>query len=325
MGAGEIIAGIAQGVLGPVASVVGSIINYHAQEETNQANKDINQSNIDYNTAMTQQQWERDDTAHQREVADLEAAGLSPLANMSGTTTSAALGAPSPIAMQAPKVDTNALINSVLGAQQLEETIRHNKAQEGLQDTGLQLQAKELKLKADSLELEDKKLQEQIRYNSGLLENEAKRIAEVQRSNKANEEIKLKDYQIRQFSEESQHYFKTISQQVGGRDIPTKDIYDYNEYIIAKQKYDEEFSSFLDTLKADSTAKGKSKNWNGAVGAGASIAGTGGNGNIAGGSGSSEYDSESISGNNDKRYESWLLRHPCPVFIDKSQYKELFK
>ena len=62
-------------------SITGSILNFisnerkntkqeEIQNKVNQSNEDINQANLDYNTKMTQLQWERDDNAHQREVAD---------------------------------------------------------------------------------------------------------------------------------------------------------------------------------------------------------------------------------------------------------------
>lgn len=71
---------------------------------------------------MTQAQWERDDNAHQREVADLKAAGLSPLAATGGAGVSQALGAPNPIAMQAPQLDTNVLVQALLEDKALNET-----------------------------------------------------------------------------------------------------------------------------------------------------------------------------------------------------------
>ena len=134
-------------------SITGSILNFisnerkntkqeEIQNKVNKSNEDINQANLDYNTKMTQLQWERDDNAHQREVADLEKAGLSPLANTTGGANGSPLGAPNPIEMegyeyQAPQFDTNSIINSMLQAKQLNETERHNKANEKYNESSL--------------------------------------------------------------------------------------------------------------------------------------------------------------------------------------------
>ena len=112
------------------AALVGGLISYSATKKTNESNQQINQQNLDYNAALTQQSWERDDTAHQREVADLQSAGLSPLASTGGLNVSSPLSAPNPIAMQAPQVDVNSLVQGILGAGTLEETRRHNQVTE---------------------------------------------------------------------------------------------------------------------------------------------------------------------------------------------------
>ena len=110
---------ILSALVSAAAAGIGNAVNSKKTSETNKTNKDINQSNLDYNAAMTQQQWERDDTMYQRQVSDLEKAGLSPLAATGGYQNSSALGAPSPIAMQAPQVDVNSLIQSIQGSAQI--------------------------------------------------------------------------------------------------------------------------------------------------------------------------------------------------------------
>lgn len=126
----------------PILQAIGIGVSSKTQQETNAANAAINQTNLDYNTAMTREQWERDDNAHQREVADLQAAGLSPIASLNGAQTSGALGAPSPIAMAAPQLDFNSLAQSMLGAQQLQEQKREFDITKGQKDTELENNAK---------------------------------------------------------------------------------------------------------------------------------------------------------------------------------------
>lgn len=55
------------------------------------SNEVINKQNMDYAREMTLAQWERDDTAYQRAVADAEAAGLSPLAISGGASNTPAV------------------------------------------------------------------------------------------------------------------------------------------------------------------------------------------------------------------------------------------
>lgn len=74
-----------------VSSGISSLADMRNTDKTNQMNKDIaNQNlafqreNLDYQKALQQQIFEREDTAYQRTVEDMRAAGLSPL-SMSGT------------------------------------------------------------------------------------------------------------------------------------------------------------------------------------------------------------------------------------------------
>lgn len=61
--------------------------NYGMQEKQLEFQKEMEQRNYDYMVATQQEEWQRADTAHQREVADLKASGLSPLASVNGNTT----------------------------------------------------------------------------------------------------------------------------------------------------------------------------------------------------------------------------------------------
>lgn len=148
------------------ASLIGSGINALSSNATNrrnastqerinnaniQAQKDINQSQLDYAKSMTQAQWERDDNAHQREVADLTAAGLSPLANTSGSPVTQAQpfhplneGVAEAYQAQAPQFDTNGLVNSILQFQELNENARQHDDKMIREDEGLELEAEKL-------------------------------------------------------------------------------------------------------------------------------------------------------------------------------------
>lgn len=296
-------------VIGGVTSLVGSAANAKSQTDTNNMNYEINERNIEYNTAMTQQQWERDDNAHQREVADLKAAGLSPLATTNGANTSAALGAPNPIAMQAPHIDLNQLMNTALQAKALNETERHNRVQEGQKDIELSQKADEIQNKVDQIKLDNEKLQHQIEYDAAYLSKLSSQIEETERSNKKQEE--LKKLQI-----ENETYLKQIQQQTGNK-TNYKIYKNYNEYKSALSSWETEFDIFITKFiseTSESTSNSQSENWNGqaSVNAGKLAGASGGIGEGSSSSGSYSYN---VSKQQEAQIEKFYRSHPMPVYI----------
>lgn len=59
--------------------LISSFLNNKSQKERDERNLEFQKENQDYQRALQQQIFEREDTAHQREVSDLRAAGLNPL------------------------------------------------------------------------------------------------------------------------------------------------------------------------------------------------------------------------------------------------------
>lgn len=71
------------GLIGTGVSAAGGLIstmlNNKAQRESDERNLEFQRENLDYQKAIQQKIFDREDTAHQREVADLRSAGLNPL------------------------------------------------------------------------------------------------------------------------------------------------------------------------------------------------------------------------------------------------------
>lgn len=294
------------------AGITGSLINLIGTHMTNQSNEAINQRNLDFQAAQTQAQWERDDNAHQREVADLQAAGLSPLASMNGAQNSQALDAPSPIAMQAPQVDTSALVNAAVNSEKLKEDIRSHKANEDLRDKEIKVSIDELELKAEQLKIQDKDVESQIKYRVQLAKNEENRIAETVRSNKANEKLRQSEYELKNLEYESKRYYEEIKHQAGGENVPYKVYNNYDDYLSARQTYLDALNKVIDDFVANPTKFGHNVNNHGGGNLGSSVLGSVG---LNYGEGESKY--TDISDAAKAEWVKFQHKYPVPVFMNK--------
>lgn len=78
--------------------------------------KSVDQRNFDFAAQQTQIQRQREDTAHQREVADLRAAGLSPLANLQGSATGNVVSQAAGVSPVVPQQDGTGIANAAATA-----------------------------------------------------------------------------------------------------------------------------------------------------------------------------------------------------------------
>lgn len=296
--------------LSPLSSLIGNGINYFSQKKTNETNKEINQQQLDYNAAMTRESWARDDTAHQREVADLEAAGLSPLANTTGNQVTAPLSAPSPIAMQAPQIDANSIMNGLLRnkeigqkEREIDELIRKNKKSEDQRNYELELEAKRIVQHADELDIENKKVEGTIKYQAQLIEHETKALNETIKHNENEEDLRRLEYESNLYNEE-------IKKQVGG-DYAYKDYYNLESYQAQIIIWNAKYKKFINDLQATQSAKGSQKSTSADFKVGSEAA-------IGGGAGGSHsegsYSSQNISKKQDEMIKQFYSQNPKPVY-----------
>lgn len=321
------IGGAAQAATG----LVGSVLNYVSQQHTNEQNYQINQDNLNFQREQTQAAWERDDTAHQREVADLKKAGLSPLASTDGLSVSSPLGAPSPIAMQAPQVDLNTLMNGINNMASLQEQKRHNLETESARNSELQLQASEVYQQAEKLQIDNKKVESEIKYYARVNELEAEKLDEIIRHQKKNEEISLSEHESHMLEIQSKMYLEDLQKQLGGESIPYYEVYDVEIYSNALKLWNVQFENFIKKIGASkkSNAAGSSTSFNNSIGVGAPIseAGTNLGVNSSGGTSKSEYKMESydLSEQQKREWQHFVSTHKKPVFIDKKKYDRMYK
>lgn len=332
LGGAALIAG-ASSLIGAGISAVTSSKNREAQLDANAANiaaqerinaqniasqEKINQEQIDYARSMTQAQWERDDNAHQREVADLMAAGLSPLSNTTGSPVTSAMGY-SPVnegvaqaaQVQAPQFDSNALVESMLkGVDLFERGIQHQ-AENISRGKEIENEAYKLTLLSRELDIKDQQV-----LNDYTVQMENIAIArETMKNNKELGDKKLVLEKNRIVLEDLSRRNLTAVDQLAkyseNGKIRVKPYTDFQKYEKAMVDDARALQSFLTSKRlSDYKSQSKGSNVSGGVSASAGKL----SGSLNGSYGS--YDSKTTNENKENLWiQEFRNNHPRPVFV----------
>lgn len=276
---------IAAGIGG---SILGNAINYFSQKDANRQNR-----------KMQEMQWAREDTALQRHVADAQAAGLSPLANVNGSPTSLNTSTVAPTVDVSTTADMfRSLGESMQRYAEKQIDVSENQKNRNFQDAIVtkQIEASmvELDKKISSQEsIADKQISEHLRDSLATLQ-------EMQFSNDRDNALKL-----------TQFFADQVSAVTGGR---SKNYYvcnDAKEYQSAISLWSSQYAKAVSRYISDMSSASESSSTTAGGSIGASIKGIGGslsgNGSHSSSSGYTKSSRESDS------LSAWLANNPMPV------------
>lgn len=139
--------------------------NLDLNKEVSQQNFELSKEQFEYQKELNQQIMDREDTAYQRSVADLKAAGLSPLALTGGASATPLSSAPAP---QKDLSGINTALGNMIGAYNDIYNRRLNRQQFALQSAVQTSQAytqlAESKLNRDYIKLQKDYLDEKLKW-----------------------------------------------------------------------------------------------------------------------------------------------------------------
>lgn len=153
---------VLSGLVSAGSGLIGQGINFFSQKKANDANVAAQQANLDYQKAVQQQTWQREDTAWQRAIADIQKTGMSPLA-LSGGAGSGQVVSTSAVQSSAPQIDAGAMANSAANVTAAIQADKQLKLQTKQMENTVKQQEIENKMK--QAEFEQMKLQFDKDYN----------------------------------------------------------------------------------------------------------------------------------------------------------------
>lgn len=214
-----------------------SIFNTIMQGKTAQENRDFEREQNE----ITRQ---REDTAHVREVQDLENAGLSPLASLNGAQAS------QPIAsnQEAPQLDLSAL-NDILAVQSqekiAEEELEQRKKEHNENLTHQQEMLEENKRQFDenmklTKEIENTNIQNKIEEFLISEERLNEQIAFTNEKADKENKIKLSEMSKQEYNQLNEKWSYTFKKNIN---------VDYTTYLIEKQRFDSQLQKFIEFFR----------------------------------------------------------------------------
>ena len=282
-------------------------------------NKSVNQRNFDYQVSQNDLTRQREDTAIQRQVADAESAGLSPLAVVgSGGASSSVVSAPSSLSapsspggvsapfapeMRAPVLAAPTFQNDL----QTQMALLNFASQAFLQDKSLSSNEKVVKMQTSTQrfiavsQLQNAKAIADA-SNSKDLKIATNQLVELNRSNTA------KEYQAK-----LDYFQKTVSQITGGHGRFSYGEHDADTCRRHNEEISTRWAEFVKTLPADSLSKSQSDNTS--VSGGLNVLKFGGNGSYT--KGKSDADSVGQSSSVQALIKSFWLRNENVLWIPK--------
>lgn len=288
-------------ILSKGSGLIGSSINAISTGITNKQNRD-------YSAALTQQQWERDDNAHQREVADLQKAGLSPLASTQGAVTSD----PVTSMNQAPQVDVNAIVNSAIAQQDLKQRqaeLEENKRQfdESMGEEKRQFDAE--------IELKNKQLNETIENNKRIDTNTKTQL-------KTENDLVMAQIENYQEIKDDNSFYRIDTAQktlifVLKEKYGTPNVYPVDNPAEAGELFRQwcvRRDNYIDSLLNDSESFSESSSGTGGLTAGGSSFGTGGKVGVEGSGSHSTSSSINQSSKVQEKIKAWYSSNPMPIY-----------
>ena len=283
--------------------------NLALQREMNQQNQKNWQMEFDYVKEQNTLTRQREDNAIQRQVADAESAGLSPLAvagsgGASATTVSSPPSAPE---MRSPVLAAPTFQNDL----QMQTALLNFASQAFLQDRSLTSNEKVAKMQTSTQkfiavsQLENAKAIADS-SNSKDLQIATNQLIELNRSNTA------KEYQAK-----LEYFRNTVSQITGGHGRFSYGEHDADTCRRHNEEISTRWAEFIKTLPADSLSKSQSENnsYSGGVSGGNLLFKGGVNGSYA--KGKSDADSVGQSSSVQALIKSFWLRNENVIWIPK--------
>ena len=307
----DAVSGVVSGVASPLVALYEGHKNRKAQKEANEANIALQRETNAQNEALQREQWQREDTALQRHVADAQAAGVSPIGNVNGSPSSLSTN------MVAPTVDPvtsgdmgRALGDSLSGFASL---LSGKSERQKDRDESRQLQNNQFNHAIETLKL-------QLANTSD--EKEKDRLNALEMScNQLKQQALEEDYKValeleRQFQE-------SVKTATGGMSVNYYLVDDYEQYQKELKAWNNQYYMYITSevpQYSSETSSGSSSVSTSATGKAFSI-----------GAGSSNSRSQSATssvstGDNNTPYyklRSWLLDHPKPEYDKTGIFKRL--